>query len=284
MTMQMPDTEAMAIGPIKELRRRAISALALGAVALGAVFAGLVPFGILVLLIALVMSWEWRNIVQSGRLDESLLVHAATVCVAVVATVVGYHSEAFSVLMFGAVILFLLNAGQGAGISVLGVLYVGVPAVLLVILRGSGEFGLLAVLFIFAVVWASDIAAFVGGRLIGGMKLYPSISPKKTWAGLLSAVAGAVLIGVLFWWLLEGTSLVYLLALSGGLGLFAQFGDLAESALKRLFRVKDSSDLIPGHGGFMDRMDGLVTAATAAVVLGMMINSEAPARALLFGV
>ncbi|MCH9807463.1 MAG: phosphatidate cytidylyltransferase [Alphaproteobacteria bacterium] len=273
----------MAIGSTKELRRRAISALALGSLALGAVFAGPVPFGILVLLIAMVMSWEWRHIVRSGRLDESLFIHAAVVCLAVIATIVGYQAIAFGILLLGAVVLFLINAGQGAGISVLGVLYVGIPAVLLVMLRSADEQGLVAVLFIFCVVWASDISAFVGGRLIGGVKLYPSISPKKTWAGLLSAVAGAVLVGLAFWLLVPGTSVGYLLACAGGLGLIAQFGDLAESALKRLFRVKDSSDLIPGHGGFMDRLDGLVTAASAAVVLGLLINSDAPARALMFG-
>lgn len=283
MTVQAPETTAMGIGTTRELRRRAISAVALGALALGAVYAGPVPFGILVLLIAMVMSWEWRHIVESGRLNESLLVHVAAVCFAVICAIAGLEAVAFGILLVGAAILFLLNFGQGAGISVLGVLYVGVPAVLLVTMRASGDFGLLAVLFIFAVVWASDISAFVGGRMIGGMKLYPSISPKKTWAGLVSAIVGALLVGVVFWFFLPGTHIAYLVVCAGGLGLVSQFGDLAESALKRLFRVKDSSDLIPGHGGFMDRMDGLAAAAMAGAVVGLLINSETPARALLFG-
>lgn len=159
----------------------------------------------------------------------------------------------------------------------------GIPAVALVALRGSEPYGLTAVLFIFCIVWAGDIAAFLGGRLIGGAKLYPSISPNKTWAGLISAIMAALLVGVAFWFALALAPFAHLIACAAALGMAAQLGDLAESALKRLFRVKDASHLIPGHGGFMDRMDGVVTAATVAAAIGLMIDWAAPARALILG-
>ncbi len=269
---------------IKELQRRTISALALGTCALAALFAGPVPFGFLVLLVALVMCWEWGHIVRSGGgTDWSFIVHGLTVSAAILVAMFVSSELALVVLVVGGATLLVINSDDGPGVSVLGALYVGIPAISLICLRSSQPYGLTAVMFIFAVVWAGDIAAFLGGRQIGGVKLYPSISPNKTWAGLVSAVGASVLVGIVFWSFLADAPLLYLLACAVGLGVVAQLGDLAESALKRLFRVKDSSDLIPGHGGFMDRMDGIVAAACVALAVGLMINSEAPARALLYG-
>ena len=268
----------------KELQLRTVSAVALGGCALAALFAGPIPFGFLVLLVALVMCWEWGHIVRSGGgMDLTFIVHALTVSAAILAAMFGPAELALGLLAAGGVTLVVLNSDDGPGVSVLGALYVGVPAIALICLRSSQPFGLTAVMFIFAVVWAGDIAAFLGGRQIGGFKLYPSISPNKTWAGLISAVAASIIVGAVFWSYLGDAPLLYLLLCAAGLGVVAQLGDLAESALKRLFRVKDSSDLIPGHGGFMDRMDGIVTAACVGLAVGLLINSEAPARALLYG-
>ncbi len=267
-----------------ELRRRSISAVALVLGALGMLFAGREAFAVLVLVVGLVMSWEWGRIVRSrDGMDLTFCVHALTIVLIVSAAAIGQYWIAVGFMLAGALALFAMNVNEETGASVLGAIYVGVPATALILLRNSDPYGLMAVLFVFSVVWAGDTAAFLGGRSIGGAKLYPSISPNKTWAGLLSALLAALVVGWVFWLFLETAQLGYLLLCAGGLGIVAQLGDLAESALKRLFRVKDASGLIPGHGGFMDRMDGIVAAGSVAVALGLMINSASPARALLYG-
>lgn len=284
MTLEAGGREARTIGWLDELKLRTVSAVLLAGCALGALFAGPAAFAVLVGLVALAMCWEWGHLVRrGGGSDISFFVHSAAVVLAIVAVMVAGPGLALAALAIGAVTLLVMNFWTGPGVSVLGVLYVGIPALALICLRGSEPHGLTAVLFIFAVVWAGDIGAFAGGRLIGGAKLYPSISPNKTWAGLFSGVIAAVGVAVVFWLALDGVPFGYLMACTVLLSVAALLGDLAESALKRLFRVKDASHLIPGHGGFMDRMDGMVTAATLAVVLGLVINSDAPARALIFG-
>jgi phosphatidate cytidylyltransferase len=132
-------------------------------------------------------------------------------------------------------------------------------------------------------VAVTDVAAFVAGRTIGGPKLWPEVSPNKTWAGLLGGIAAAAVAGFLFPFLTGTGAAFWLASLGLAIGLMAQWGDLAESALKRHFGLKDSGDLIPGHGGFMDRMDGIVTASIAAALIGFSIDAFAPARALLYG-
>ncbi len=284
MTLEAGGREARTIGWLDELKLRAASAVLLAGCALGALFAGREAFGVLVGLVALVMCWEWGKIVRrGGGRDVSLVVHSIAVLLAILAATLASPWFALGVLGVGVLTLAALNFRTAPGVSVLGVLYVGIPAVALIWLRGAEPYGLTAVLFIFTVVWASDIGAFAGGRLIGGAKLYPSISPNKTWAGLISGVIAAIVVAIVFWSVIAGVPLFYLVACTVLLSVAAQLGDLAESALKRLFRVKNASDLIPGHGGFMDRMDGIVTAATLAAVIGLAINSSAPAKALIFG-
>jgi phosphatidate cytidylyltransferase len=118
---------------------------------------------------------------------------------------------------------------------------------------------------------------------VGGVRLWPSISPNKTWAGLLSAILAAGIVGATFAQTVTGAQLAYAVPIALALGLVSQMGDLAESALKRGHGVKDASDLIPGHGGFLDRMDGLVAVATAAGLMTLLLNANAPSHALLFG-
>jgi phosphatidate cytidylyltransferase len=266
------------------LKSRIVSGTVLAAVAFALAWAGPMPFAALVLVVALFISWEWGRMVRGVSADLAFLVHAVAVAAAVALAAAGYAALGLAVLVTAAIILVPLVFGRGARLSALGVFYVGLPAVSLLWLRLEAPYGLAAVLFIFAIVWSSDIAAFVAGRLIGGPKLWPSISPNKTWAGLIggvSAGAGAAAVVALF--LAEASPLR--LALTGlGLSLIAQMGDLAESALKRLFGLKDASDLIPGHGGFMDRMDSIIAVAVAAALLALAVDAHAPARALLFGV
>ncbi len=265
------------------LKLRLISGSLLAAIAFGLAYAGSLPFAVLVLLCAVVISWEWGRLVRGAAFDLGFFVHAFAVAAAVVLAGLGYAALAVAALAIAAITLVPLYFGRGARLSALGVFYVGLPAIALLWLRSDEPFGFMAVLFIFAVVWSSDTAAYAAGRTIGGPKLSPSVSPNKTWAGLIGALCAGAIAGVVFAALEPEAGMARLLLVGTGLALVAQVGDLAESALKRHFHLKDASDLIPGHGGFMDRMDSIVAVAVASALLALVIDPHAPARALLFG-
>ena len=151
-----------------------------------------------------------------------------------------------------------------------------------IVLRSDTEDGFLAVMFLFAIVWTTDIVAYFLGRLIGGPKLLPRVSPKKTWSGALSGLAAAVLAALAVAAAAGLSALTSIAVVAAILSAVAQAGDLFESHLKRRFGAKDSSHLIPGHGGLMDRLDGFVLAAAVAAVIGILRGGlAAPARGLL---
>ncbi|MGB9368370.1 MAG: phosphatidate cytidylyltransferase [Xanthobacteraceae bacterium] len=162
---------------------------------------------------------------------------------------------------------------------------VGYAAVLLfapIILRRDPALGFAAIAFLFAVVWATDIAAYFSGRAFGGPKLWPAVSPKKTWAGAIGGTLGAIAAGALTVKLFGLSVAPMLLLVAGFLSVLAQAGDLLESAIKRRFGAKDAGSIIPGHGGVMDRLDGFLTAAAAAAMVGVIrAGLDAPARGLL---
>jgi phosphatidate cytidylyltransferase len=262
-----------------DIGKRLASGVVFAAITLALAWAGQMPFALLVLVAGLLMSWEWCRVVRGNEFDLTLVVHGAAVLAATVLTAFGYAALGLSALVIGAIIVVPLEFGQRPIFSAAGVLYCGLPAVALLWLRGDEPMGFLAVLFIFLVVWATDTAAFVAGRVIGGPKLAPRISPHKTWAGLAGGVAAAGITAAVFA-VLTGAQPGFLLLIGLAMGLIAQFGDLAESALKRTFGVKDASNLIPGHGGFLDRLDGIVTVAVATALAALFVNPHAPAAAL----
>jgi phosphatidate cytidylyltransferase len=269
----------------ENLKLRIVSGAVLAAVAFGLAAAGPGPFAALVLVVALFVSWEWGRMVRGAGADLAFFIHAVAVTAAIGLAVAGYAALGAAVLVTAAIILVPLVFGRGARLSALGVFYVGLPAISLLWLRSSEPYGFAAVVLVFAIVWCSDIGAYAAGRLIGGPKLWPRVSPNKTWAGLIGGLvagaAAAALVAPLF--VAEASPMR--LALTGlALSLVAQAGDLGESALKRLFGRKDASELIPGHGGFMDRMDSIVAVAVAAGLFALVADPHAPARALLFGV
>ena len=163
-----------------------------------------------------------------------------------------------------------------------GLLYAGVLALAPAILRRDPALGFVAILFLFAVVWATDIVAYFAGRAIGGPKLWRAVSPNKTWSGALGGVLGGV-VAALTVAKLAGLGIASMLVLVAvGLSIASQAGDLLESALKRQFGAKDASDIIPGHGGLMDRLDGFLTAVLAAVMVGLLRGGfDGSARGLL---
>ena len=169
-----------------------------------------------------------------------------------------------------------------AGWMLAGLVYAGLLLLAPIGLRGDAQFGPTAILFLFAVVWATDIVAYFVGRAIGGPKLWPAVSPKKTWSGAVGGTIGAVAIGLI---LIKLSGLVIapmLVLVTFGLSVASQAGDLLESAVKRHFGAKDASQLIPGHGGLMDRLDGFLTAAAAAVMVGLWRGGlDGAARGLL---
>ena len=136
-------------------------------------------------------------------------------------------------------------------------------------LRADEMVGRAIVLWLLAVVWAGDVGAYAFGRWIGGLRLVPAISPHKTWAGLLGGIACAGAVGAVAA-LLSQQPIAPMVVGSAVVGLVAQLGDLVESWVKRRFKVKDSSNLIPGHGGLLDRVDGLLVAATTVALFGLV--------------
>jgi phosphatidate cytidylyltransferase len=137
------------------------------------------------------------------------------------------------------------------------------------VIRADAALGFVAMVFLFAVVWATDVAAYFAGRLVGGPKLWPAISPKKTWSGAIAGAVAAVAAGLSVAAVAGTGHHGAIAAVSFALSVVAQLGDLFESALKRRFGAKDASHAIPGHGGLMDRLDGFLTASVAAAVVGV---------------
>jgi phosphatidate cytidylyltransferase len=265
----------------KDLMPRIASGVVLAGVALALLYAGVRPFTGLVLVVALAMCWEWGSIVRKTDIDTPCVVHGTAVGVGVVLAGCGFAALGLLIVVIGALIVLALRFGERTRLSAVGVLYVGLPCIGLLWLRGDEPYGFRAVLFLLLAVIVTDTAAYAVGRTVGGPKLWPRISPNKTWSGLIGGVTAAGLAGALFALTIPGGS-AGLLGLTGIVcGLLTQAGDLAESALKRAYGVKDASQLIPGHGGFMDRMDGLVGAAVAAALFALSLNMHAPARALL---
>lgn len=266
---------------MSDLGPRIASGLVLAAIALALNYAGLGWLALLVLAVGLIMSWEWGRVVGRGELDAALIVHALAVIAAVLLSVLGLPALGALVILAAMAVVALVELGRRPVISALGVAYVGLPAVALLWLRGDEPLGAAAVLLLLLIVWTSDTAAFAAGRTFRGPKLWPRVSPNKTWSGLAGALLASALAGALFA-LISGLGTPACLAGKGVLlGLVAQLGDLAESSLKRGFGVKDASALIPGHGGFMDRADSMVAATMAAALLAAAVSPGAPARALL---
>lgn len=268
---------------MSDLKPRLIAGAVMAAVALALAYAGPKPFALLVIAVALIMCWEWGRVVRGEEFGLAFVVHAGTIIVAGVLAAVGLPALGGVAVAIGGIILLVMPLGPRQAMSAAGVAYVGFPTVAMLWLRADVSLGFVAILFIFAIVWGSDIGAFVAGRTIGGPKLWPRVSPNKTWAGFLGALAAGLVSGLIFAQVVSGASSLVLGTNGMLLAFVAQMGDLAESALKRQFGIKDSSAIIPGHGGVMDRADSTVAVSVAVSILALLVNPASPARAL-FGV
>ena len=256
-----------------ELRLRVISGVILGVLVLAATWAGGIWFRSLAVLIMVLVHYEFSTITKS---PERAPLANAMGWMAILATgafvLASLPSMAVAAILIGAGGAVLAGRRRGGGRwSAVAVLYAGFSGLALAEIRGEGHLGLFAMLFLFAVVWATDILAYFCGRAIGGPKLAPRISPGKTWSGAIFGALAGVGAGVAVALIVRqgGGLLVPFIALV--LAVSSEIGDLFESWVKRRFGAKDSSRLIPGHGGVMDRVDGLVFAAFAAFLLGNVL-------------
>jgi phosphatidate cytidylyltransferase len=171
---------------------------------------------------------------------------------------------------------------KGTAWIVAGFFYAGILFAAPVMLRHDAGFGLLAINLLFAIVWTTDIAGYFAGRAFGGPKLMPAVSPKKTWSGAIAGTLGAMIVAVLVASLSGSFDGAAIAAIALLLSVVSQLGDLLESWIKRRFGVKDASQLIPGHGGVMDRLDGFWAAALVGCAIGLLRGGfDAPARGLL---
>jgi len=230
---------------------------------------------------------EWRRIVGDPAATHVGLGECALLA-AGIAAMVGFGGVAALIALYGAAVEWLASPpGSARSWVASGIVYAVALPIACILLRADPHYGFLAILFLFAVTWATDILAYFAGRLVGGPKLWRRVSPNKTWSGAIGGVCGAVAAGLAVTHLAvtNGAGIPNSLAV-GGLALLlsvaSQAGDLFESALKRRFGVKDASHLIPGHGGIMDRLDGFLAAAVLAAVIGIARGGmDAAARGLL---
>jgi phosphatidate cytidylyltransferase len=264
-----------------EMTKRIASAVVLGAVALGAVVVSPWTFAALVIAAGVAVAWEWGRLVRGRDFDGIIAVQAAAVtAIAVFVTLARPDLALIAVAAACAGTLVLGSASRTLGWSLAGLAYSAAPAWAMVSLRSDPSLGAAALLYLFAVAWTTDTASYAGGRLIGGPKLAPRISPHKTWSGLLAGILAPGIVGYAVAMLLKGTSGWRLALASTAIAAACQIGDLGESALKRRFGAKDMSQIIPGHGGLIDRIDGLLIAAIAAALIALR-DPASPGRGLL---
>jgi phosphatidate cytidylyltransferase len=252
---------------------RMISGLVLAPLPVAAIWFGWPWLPLLIGLAAAVMAWEWGRLCRGGQFGRTEILLVAVVLAAVAAAALASPGLALGTALLGAGLVLWAARRTGDAApqwTAFGALWVALPCVCLLWLAGDGPAGRATLLWLLAVVWATDIGAYAIGRTFGGPRLAPRWSPRKTWAGLAGGTACAALVGWATAAWLGISPAVPLAVVSAGLAIVGQFGDLAESVAKRRFGVKDSSGLIPGHGGLLDRLDGLLAVIPVVALLTLI--------------
>jgi phosphatidate cytidylyltransferase len=257
-----------------DLRKRIGSAIVLAPLALGCLWLGKLPWALLVALGVAGCAAEWAGMCRAEAWRWPVII----LPVGVAAVPLFAMAEGGVVALVYAAILvvgawLLLGRNRRASWLVLGILYVAPAAIAMVRLRHVPLVGRWDMLFLVLIVWASDIGAYVAGRLIGGPKLAPSISPGKTRSGAVGGLVAAAAVGIgVAAWAGGPVDRLHCAAIAMLVGVSSQVGDLLESGLKRHFGVKDSGRSIPGHGGLLDRLDGMLTAAPVAALVALVVG------------
>jgi phosphatidate cytidylyltransferase len=252
----------------RNLSTRIIAAAVLIPLAIAIAYAGGWLWTSLVTLAAIGLYVEWLMVV--GRVGDKRVVAAGVIALALagLCLAVGRIDAALAVLGVGLVAVALVTPAQ-RNWSALGFLYAATAETASVLLRLDPVKGFAALVFVLVIVWVTDSGGYFAGRGIGGPKLWPRVSPKKTWAGAVGGLVASLAVAGAFAALDLGKA-GPLLMISGVLSVVSQLGDLFESAVKRRFGVKDSSQIIPGHGGLLDRLDGFVAAVAIAALFGLL--------------
>ena len=258
-----------------DLRPRIVSSLVLGVAAIAVLWIGGLLFAMFWLAAGLAILWEWQALIGGliGGARHRARFLAGAIGIVIAGAFASYVALgiACAALLVAGLLTALIAEQRSRFLAGAGVLYAGALVISVIALRQSDAFGLVAIAWLFALVWGTDVMAYFGGRLIGGPKLWPRISAGKTWSGTLVGIFGGALIGLAAATVAIDSAPILALFLVGlALAAISQGGDLAESALKRRFRVKDSGTLIPGHGGVMDRLDGFAAACVCAAAIGAL--------------
>ena len=266
--MSEPDAAPAGSAPASSnLVMRVLAALVLAPLAIVLAYAGGWLWALLVTLVSIGLFAEWLMVVGAG---SAVLTASGTIVLAIMGFCVAFGALKTAVIagFVGGSIVTLLARGKFVWAAT-GFAYASAALLASILVRQDPVNGFAALMFVLLVVWATDIGGYFAGRGIGGPKLWPRVSPKKTWAGALGSVAASLGVAAGFAACGLGNA-VPLLLVSAVLTVVSQLGDLFESAVKRRFGVKDSSHLIPGHGGLLDRLDGFVAAILVAWIIGFL--------------
>jgi phosphatidate cytidylyltransferase len=261
---------------------RVISAAVLAPLALAAAYIGGAPFALFWGIAALVVLWEWMKLAVGPNYRLLVFSCAAAIAVADFLAWLGKPVTALFMVGLGALAGAIFAPGERRLWVIAGVGYAGGMVLAPVFLRADVGFGFVVIVLLFAIVWTTDVLGYFAGRAFGGPKLWPSVSPRKTWSGAICGTVGAVTIALFVAAQFGSFDRIAIIAVALLLSVVAQAGDLFESWVKRRFDAKDSSHIIPGHGGVMDRLDGFWAAAVAGCVVGVLRGGfDAPARSVL---
>ena len=261
---------------------RVVSAAVLAPLALVAAYIGGLPFALFWGIAALVVLWEWMTLVVGPNYRLLVLSCAAAIAVADFLAWLGRPVTALFMVGLGALAGAIFAPGERRLWVLAGTGYAGGMVLAPVFLRADAGFGFAMIVLLFSIVWTTDVLGYFAGRAFGGPKLWPSVSPKKTWSGAICGTVGAVVVALLVAAQFGSFDRIAIIAVALLLSIMAQAGDLFESWVKRQFDAKDSSHIIPGHGGVMDRLDGFWAAAVVGCVVGLLRDGfDEPARGLL---
>ncbi len=242
-------------------------------VVFGAVWLGGWFFGVLLAITAGVMYWEWQA--MCGEKDSPAIGYAVLCGAGPIAFLAFGGTLVLIGLAIAVLGIFVVRKKAWRAFLAAGFGYICFACITVVWLRGLDLVGMETVIWLGVVVVMTDTCAYFTGRTLGGPKLAPKISPKKTWSGLTGGVVGAMVAGGILAAVIEA-SIVNVAVVSGGLAVAAQIGDLAVSKAKRTFDIKDSGNIIPGHGGALDRFDGVLSAAIAIALLSLVVDGRSP--------
>jgi phosphatidate cytidylyltransferase len=252
----------------RNLMQRIVAALVLIPLALALAYAGGAAWTALVTVVAIGLYVEWLTVVGEVKAISVTVSGAVALALSGVCLALGLVDFAVIVLGLGLVVVVVLAAGHRSWAAA-GFLYTAAAELASFMVRFDQHYGWFALVLVLLVVWASDIGGYAAGRSVGGPKLAPRVSPNKTWAGAIGGFVGSLVVAA--GWAATGPGKIVPIMLIGAvLSVASQLGDLFESAVKRRFGVKDSSHIIPGHGGLLDRLDGYVAAIVLAAILGLV--------------